>query len=109
MIELLLTDRCTSCGTCASVCPANVFDEPPDVPPVIARQADCQTCFLCELHCEADALYVGPDWEKPAPVSPETVRGLLGEFRRHAGWHEWEGAFPNEHWRMDEVFRRARE
>jgi NAD-dependent dihydropyrimidine dehydrogenase PreA subunit len=37
-----------------------VFGMNGDVP-VIARPEDCQTCFMCELYCRADALYVGPD------------------------------------------------
>jgi NAD-dependent dihydropyrimidine dehydrogenase PreA subunit len=110
MIELLLTDRCTGCNACVATCPSNVFDAVPGGVPVIARQEDCQTCFMCELHCVADALYVGPNCDAPEPIDPVAVRksGLLGQFRRHSGWHEWEGHYPNEHWRMDEVFRRAR-
>ena len=59
MIELIVAERCTSCGECVKVCPSNVFEARPEGPPVIARLADCQTCFLCELYCKADALYVG--------------------------------------------------
>ena len=33
--------------------------------PVIARQEDCQTCFLCEIYCPTDALYVAPNAEGP--------------------------------------------
>lgn len=113
MIELVVADRCTRCNTCVSVCPMNVLEAVSDAPPRIARQDDCQTCFMCELYCEADAIYVAPDCENPTPVEEAAIvaSGLLGEFRRHHGWHEWAGdpRYPNEHWRMEGVFLRARE
>jgi len=111
VIELVLADRCTSCDTCVKVCPTNVFDTGADGRPVIARQTDCQTCFMCELYCKADALYVAPDCEHPTAVGAAAIlaSGLLGQFRRDSGWDEWHGLYPNEHWLMDGVFRRARE
>ena len=66
MIEIVSARRCIACDICVKVCPANVFDAMPDAPPVIARQADCQTCFLCEIYCPTDALYVAPGAEGPA-------------------------------------------
>jgi ferredoxin-like protein FixX len=45
MIEIVSDRRCIECDICVKVCPANVFDPAPKAPPVIARQADCQTCF----------------------------------------------------------------
>ncbi|WP_201835802.1 4Fe-4S dicluster domain-containing protein [Microvirga zambiensis] len=112
MIELIVADRCTSCNTCVTVCPTNVLEAVPDAPPRIARQEDCQTCFMCELYCEPDAIYVAPDCEGPTPIDEATIvaSGLLGEFRRHHGWHEWAGdpRYANEHWRMESVFQRAR-
>jgi len=60
MIELIVESRCTGGGDCVSICPTHVFGMNGDVP-VIARLEDCQTCFMCELYCQADALYVGPD------------------------------------------------
>ena len=50
MIEVIDAERCTSCDICVNVCPTNVFDKTDGIP-VIARQSDCQTCFLCELYC----------------------------------------------------------
>ena len=50
MIEVIDAASCTSCDICVNVCPTNVFDKTDGVP-VIARQSDCQTCFLCELYC----------------------------------------------------------
>jgi NAD-dependent dihydropyrimidine dehydrogenase PreA subunit len=113
MIEGVISERCTQCGVCAEVCPSDVFDFRPGAPPVIARIADCQTCFLCELYCKADALFVGADCETAAPFDPEkaAVATTLGQYRRDSGWDEFEGdpRYENEHWRMEGVFLRARE
>jgi hypothetical protein len=58
-----------------------------------------------------DALYVAPDCDHPTRADAATLlaSGLLGQFRRDSGWDEWHGQYPNEHWLMDGVFRRARE
>lgn len=96
MIELIVADRCTGCGTCAEVCPTDVFDwDAAAGQPVIARQEECHTCFLCEAHCPADALYVGP-LRTPQTVSLDSVlaSGVLGNFRRALGFDQHEpGSF----------------
>ena len=113
MIELIIAERCTHCGDCAKICPSNVFDAKPNAPPAIARLDDCQTCFLCELHCKADALYVGADCEAAGAITFEQAlaSGTLGQYRRESGWDEFEGdpRFANEHWLMEGVFARARD
>lgn len=88
MIELVLEDRCTGCNACIEACPTHVFDAGPGGVPVIARQDQCQTCFMCELYCEADALYVGPERARTEPVDPVAVlaSGHLGRLRRDYGW-----------------------
>lgn len=108
MIALIDESRCIDCGACAEVCPTTVFDADAHGRPVIARQADCQTCFLCELYCPVDALYVAPDCEAPEAVTLEAARPHMGAFRRDHGWGEWAGKISNEHWRMGEIFERAR-
>jgi NAD-dependent dihydropyrimidine dehydrogenase PreA subunit len=112
LIELLVRDRCTGCNACVETCPTNVFDPVPGGFPVIARQADCQTCYMCELYCAADALFVASDCEQPEPIDEAQViaAGLLGQFRRDHGWGEWalDPRYHNQHWYMGEVFRRAR-
>jgi len=88
VIEVVLPDVCIRCGVCAKVCPNDVFDFKPRQPPVIARQADCVTCFLCEAFCEPNALYVSPI-AAPSPVEDiERLRasGLIGSYRRALGW-----------------------
>lgn len=92
MIELVSADRCIGCDVCIRACPTNVFQRGPDRIPVIARQDDCQTCFMCEAWCPVDALFVAPMTE-PAPVGSPlrdeaflTAQGLLGSYRRELGW-----------------------
>lgn len=70
----------------------DVFERGPDGVPVIARQTDCQTCFMCELYCPTDALFVAP-LSDPAPAgSPYTdedalaAADALGAYRRTVGW-----------------------
>ena len=73
MIEVIDAQRCTSCDICVNVCPTNVFDKTDGIP-VIARQGDCQTCFLCELYCPEDALFVSPFAEAPQQVDLEVCQ-----------------------------------
>lgn len=88
MIELVLDDRCIGCGSCVDACPDDVFDPSADGPPVVARQEDCQTCYLCELFCAVDALYVSPRVTPDATVDAAALEaaGLLGGYRRTLGW-----------------------
>lgn len=87
MIEVIDAERCTSCNICVSVCPTNVFDKTDGIP-VIARQGDCQTCFLCELYCPDDALFVSPFTDEIQGLDIATLRQveLLGSYRRAVGW-----------------------
>lgn len=88
MIELILASRCTACDLCVQVCPTRVFDAVPGSPPVIARQQDCQTCFMCEAYCPVDALYVAPHAVASPAVDEAALEaaGLLGSYRRAIGW-----------------------
>ncbi|GHD05129.1 4Fe-4S dicluster-binding protein [Tianweitania populi] len=88
MIELVSDTRCIECNICVKACPDNVFDAVPNKPPVIARKADCQTCFLCELYCPTDALYVSPIMDADDPVVEQDLieAGLMGGFARAMGW-----------------------
>ncbi|MDB5928480.1 MAG: ferredoxin family protein [Polaromonas sp.] len=88
MIELISASRCTGCNICVTACPTNVFDAVPGGPPVIARQGDCQTCFMCELYCPEDALFVAPNADGPVAVDEAALgqAALLGSYRRAVGW-----------------------
>lgn len=88
MIELVSQSRCIACNLCVAACPDNVFDAVPDTAPVIARQEDCQTCFLCEVYCPVDALYVSPlvDAREQVDEADLAARGILGSYRRAMGW-----------------------
>jgi NAD-dependent dihydropyrimidine dehydrogenase PreA subunit len=90
MIEIVSSARCIACDICVKVCPANVFDPVRKKPPVIARQDDCQTCFLCEIYCPTDALYVAPCAEESVGVSEAEIEaaGLFGSYSRALGWRE---------------------
>jgi NAD-dependent dihydropyrimidine dehydrogenase PreA subunit len=87
MIELVSETRCISCNKCVQVCPMNVFSAVKNAPPIIARKDDCQTCYMCELYCPVDALYVAPDAAFSVAVSETAVEstGLLGSYR-DVGW-----------------------
>ena len=92
MIEVLSTSRCTECDICVRVCPTNVFDAVAGEAPAIARQDDCQTCFMCEAYCPADAIFVSPLRTPAPPGSPwrdeaQLERdGQLGLYRSRVGW-----------------------
>lgn len=90
MIEIVAEARCTECDICVKVCPANVFDAVPGGVPIIARQSDCQTCFLCELYCPVDALYVATDPEGATGVTESEIEraGLFGSYARALGWNK---------------------
>ena len=87
MIEVIDADTCTACNICVTVCPTNVFDSTAGIP-VIARQNDCQTCFLCELYCPEDSLFVTPYADGPQPIDVSELKraGMLGSYRRAIGW-----------------------
>ncbi|HEK1686804.1 TPA: ferredoxin family protein [Pseudomonas putida] len=88
MIELISADRCTGCNICVLVCPTDVFKAVPGQAPLIARQAECQTCFMCEVYCPEDALFVSPLADEQAAVDEQqlTAQGLLGGYREALGW-----------------------
>jgi NAD-dependent dihydropyrimidine dehydrogenase PreA subunit len=88
MIEIVSSERCTACNICVAACPTNVFDLVPNSPPRIARQDDCQTCFMCELYCPEDALYVAPIADRAATAEEREIatQALMGSYRHAIGW-----------------------
>lgn len=92
MIEVLARSWCTGCGLCVRVCPMNVFEGEPRGAPRIARQRDCQACFMCEAYCPADALFVVPPSGAAEPGSPYLDKGWLeetGRFGSHRSYIGW--------------------
>jgi NAD-dependent dihydropyrimidine dehydrogenase PreA subunit len=88
MIELVSDARCIKCDLCVKVCPTGVFEAVPDEAPIIARKEDCQTCFMCELYCPSDALFVTPEADETVDVREQILaaNGLLGSYRAAVGW-----------------------
>jgi NAD-dependent dihydropyrimidine dehydrogenase PreA subunit len=87
MIQVIDAATCTACNICVTVCPTNVFDSTASIP-LIARQNDCQTCYLCELYCPEDALFVAPYADGPQPIDITTLKRdrAFGSYRRAIGW-----------------------
>ncbi|MFC5468134.1 4Fe-4S binding protein [Cohnella suwonensis] len=87
MIQIISKERCVGCDLCIKVCPTDVFDKEGDYP-VIARQSDCQTCYMCELYCPANAMYVSPLPEENQVLQEDTLieSGLIGSYRETIGW-----------------------
>jgi NAD-dependent dihydropyrimidine dehydrogenase PreA subunit len=88
MIEIVLEDRCIRCAACVRACPTNVYDGVSGELPVIARQEECQTCFLCEAYCPVDALYVSPlnTPDRSLVRTALEASGLVGGFAHDIGW-----------------------
>jgi len=51
------TKKCKGVGTCAEVCPTNVFDIV-EGKAVVARPGDCIECRACEAACPNTAISV---------------------------------------------------
>ncbi len=62
-------DPCNGCGICVDNCPMDVIrmDEATNKP-FIAYLRDCQSCFLCEMDCPVEAMFVTPERERRIPL-----------------------------------------
>jgi len=103
MISLILEDRCTGCNNCVTACPTHVLDASDAGAPTIARLDQCQTCYLCELYCPEDAIFVAPDQRGPEKIDAATAlaSGHVGRMRHDQGWNKPEDRQPLEvYWRL---------
>ena len=56
-------DLCTECGSCVDACFVDVIRwNEEKSKPFAAYPEDCQTCYVCEKVCPADAVEVIPDY-----------------------------------------------
>ena len=56
-------EKCTSCGDCDPVCPADVIhmeDRDGREVPVLKHIEHCVTCFNCEIFCPVQCIDVHP-------------------------------------------------
>jgi NAD-dependent dihydropyrimidine dehydrogenase PreA subunit len=81
MIESIDIERCTGCGICDAVCPADVIHMEPvataaeiaglresKLRPVIKFREHCITCFSCEIFCPEQIVDVHPSVKnRPRP------------------------------------------
>lgn len=108
MIELILADRCIGCDACVEACPDDVLRPGVDGVPVALNRDDCQTCYLCELFCPVDALYVSPRTVPDPGVNAEALlaAGLIGSYRKELGWKNGRpgGTATDMSYRMHEAF-----
>ncbi len=111
MIAHIFEDLCTGCEACVTVCPTHVLDPGPAGRPLIARLDQCQTCFMCELYCPMDAIYVGADQHAAEAIDPQEIRasGRLGQVKRDYGWGEDASPDLAEYWRLGPLLREGAE
>ena len=76
MIQRIDLDRCTGCGICDPVCPADVIHMDEALgKPVIKYIHHCITCFNCEIFCPVDCVDVYPIVKsRPYPWPPRRTR-----------------------------------
>ncbi|BBI33351.1 4Fe-4S dicluster domain-containing protein [Cohnella abietis] len=87
MIQIISQERCVGCDWCIKVCPTDVFDKK-DGFPVIARVSDCQTCYMCELYCPTNAMYVSPLIDEEEEIDEQALieNSIIGSYRKEIGW-----------------------
>ena len=52
--------KCTNCGTCSEICPAQVFEKG-EKKAKVAKPEECIGCRACEVQCPASAITVKDD------------------------------------------------
>lgn len=109
MIAHIFADRCNGCNACVAACPTHVLDAGANGVPAIARIDQCQTCFLCELYCDQDAIYVAADQRTAEAISPQAARAQLGRLRHDYGWDGSDADPLAEFWQLGPLLREGAE
>jgi NAD-dependent dihydropyrimidine dehydrogenase PreA subunit len=61
---------CNGCGICVEICPLDVLRMDRERKTAFIKYIeDCQSCFLCEVECPADAIEVIPIRERRTPLA----------------------------------------
>lgn len=60
--------NCSDCTLCFEVCPMDVFRILGNRMAYIAYPRDCMCCYLCELACPDNAIYVSPERGRAIPL-----------------------------------------
>lgn len=70
-IKKIDEELCNGCGICLESCSMDVIrlDEVTEKA-FIAFGDDCATCYMCEMDCPTDAIYVSPEVSRPIIFSP---------------------------------------
>lgn len=63
-VETIDYEVCSDCGECYDTCPLDVYDRVGSKY-YIAHREDCMACFLCEIDCPQDCIYIGPERSRP--------------------------------------------
>lgn len=66
-VELIDYQKCSGCLRCWQICPMDVY-RVAGRQPYIAYSRDCMCCYLCELECPEEAVYVDPGRGRPKPL-----------------------------------------
>jgi len=68
MISSIDEAKCSGCGLCVEKCPLDTLRLNDLKMAYIAYPEDCMTCYICEVICPQNAIYVHP-FKEPLPLS----------------------------------------
>ena len=72
---VLVSDACTLCHACASLCPSGALGDDPDRPRLTFQEDACLQCGLCANLCPEDAITLVPRLDpSDAALSQRTLR-----------------------------------